>query len=248
MVWDQQIINEVTSVKKSILKKKIMLGIIIESYTFKNKTYKFFHMLTALATVGSAFADNYTINTGNSSQITVILGCIAAALIKLKDYLNYDEIKNLAKQQTIKYEQLFQKIDKELRKPVELRQADEEFIYWITNSFEQIEMADPEMPSGLKNKYIEFCKSKGIPYDEDIEALELLIKQTVEPNTVNLVVDPKLTIEMRETRHARNGSIFNRARADSDKLDKVQYQEKMKNYDSTKDLAWAIERMEKINE
>jgi hypothetical protein len=66
-----------------------------------------------------------------TSTIVVILSTIVAGMIKLKDYLKFDKLKDQAKQQTVKYQQLYQRIEKEMRKQLDTRQNGEEFISWV---------------------------------------------------------------------------------------------------------------------
>lgn len=166
-MWSEATFTRIKEIKKAILKKKILLSIVIENYTRLNKIFKYLHMTIALSTPAISLFD---------SNVTLILSSIVAGMIKLKDYLKFDKIRELAKQQTIKYEQLYQRIERELTKKESDRQIEDEFIYWITREFNHIELADPEVSHGIKKKFIEKCQQLKIPYDEDLELLQILIK------------------------------------------------------------------------
>jgi hypothetical protein len=54
-----------------------------------------------------------------------------------------------------------------------------------------IEIDDPDLPQSLKEKYIQLCQARGIPYDEDLEALgelfatkvQIAVEQAVDKTT-----------------------------------------------------------------
>ncbi len=156
------------------------MNIIIESYSWYDKIFRYSHMTIALIAPAISFLDRMiTGSAEQTSTVVLILGGIVAGMIKIKDYLKFDKLKDQAKQQTVKYQQLYQRIEREMRKPSQSRQNGEEFISWITRELSIIEIDDPELSQTLKNKYIDLCKSKGIPVDEDLEALSELFVHVV---------------------------------------------------------------------
>lgn len=193
MSWSEGVIEAINDTKKTILKKKVILNIIIESYSWYDRIFRYSHMTIALVAPLISFLDQMINNTvENTSTAVLVLSSIVAGMIKLKDYLKFDKLKDQAKQQTIKYQQLYQRIEREMRKAESIRQNGEEFISWITRELSIIEVDDPDLPQSLKEKYIQLCKARGIPYDEDLEALGELFAakvQIVVENVVDQAID-----------------------------------------------------------
>jgi hypothetical protein len=136
-------------------------------------------MTLAISTPIIAFVDQLVNNSiEQTTTTTTVLSTIVAGMIKLKDYLKFDKTKDLAKQQTIKYGQLYARIDREIRKPNESRQNVEDFIYWINREFANLEIADPDLPNSLKEQYILLCKENDISYSDDLSILATLNKTT----------------------------------------------------------------------
>jgi hypothetical protein len=202
-------------------------------------------------------------------------------MIKLKDYLKFDKTKDRAKQQTVKYSQLYERIDRELRKPNGKRQNEEDFIYWTSREFNNLEVGDPDLPHSLKDKYISLCKENNIPYEEDLAMLQELIKdaaiavvvdqiadgvgnvpddikypenehskvdgtrtatniQNVDTKADSTVAD-RTHIDTTETPPKKVTTI--RQRSESDEKARVEYREQIKTLDTSKDLQWAIDRL-----
>lgn len=255
--WTKSGLVTINNIKKSILKKKILLNIIIDSYSKYDKIFRYCHItiatITPLLLVISKIVQEFTNDDENA---TLILSSIVAIMIKVKDYLKFDKIKDTAKQQTIKYEQLFQRIEREMMKPVDKRQNEEELIYWINREYSNIEMTDPDISRSIKDKYIHFCKDNNIPYNEDLNVLQELITSTVEividkeQQNVSAVKDVHETEEKEITviEHTTSDSsvdnntvVDNRPRNTSD--DKKEYITKVQTLDTRKDLEWAMERL-----
>jgi hypothetical protein len=181
--WSNITVQQIKLLKKAILKKKIMLGFVIDSYSKYDKIFRYLHILLAVCVFGLGVAEEIARDsTGSTSTVTIILSAAVVAMMKLKDYLNYDKIKESAKQQTIKYEQLYQRIEREMFKPNGKRQKEEDFLYWIGREYNGIEMADPELSHSMQKKFAELCKEKGIPYDSDLEALTVLLRDDEDPD------------------------------------------------------------------
>jgi cellobiose-specific phosphotransferase system component IIB len=271
MSWSEGVIEAIKDTKKTILKKKVILNIIIESYSWYDRIFRYSHMTIALVAPLISFLDQMINNTvENTSTAVLVLSSIVAGMIKLKDYLKFDKLKDQAKQQTIKYQQLYQRIEREMRKTESIRQNGEEFISWITRELSIIEVDDPDLPQSLKEKYIQLCKARGIPYDEDLEALGELFAAKVQIVVENVVdqyaVDQTLKmhvqqpINMQEDPHndqkdphvdQKDPNIDHKAmyktlrkqRSPSDEADRQEYREKVKTLDTAQDLNWAIERL-----
>lgn len=250
---DKEWIKTINEIKKAILRKKIILSIIIDSYSKYDKIYRYVHLFLALTAPVIAFINQLV--SGSAEQVkttTLIISAIVAGMIKIKDYLKFDKTKENAKQQTIKYGQLFQRIDREIRKPDDKRQNIEDFIYWINREFTNLEISDPELPNSLKDAYIALCKEKNIPYDEDIAVLTNLIQSEV----VNVVVDKVLDSSYIKDEVVNVVDVVDKPEVVNvvdkttdlidDKKDRLDYKQKVNTLDPSKDLQWAIDRLSSL--
>ena len=186
--WSPNAFTKIKEIKKTILKKKIMLNFIIDSYAWWDRAYRWGHITVATL---SPFFGVITIAAEDSSTmkvITIIVSAVAAGMLKFKEYIKFGELRDTAKQQTVKYSQLFERIEREMIKPDIKKQSEDEFIYWINREFSQVELSDPELSYSDKQKFLALCKLQNIPYDEDLDALQILMKETAD-DLVEIVVD-----------------------------------------------------------
>lgn len=193
--WTESGKQQIIDLKKMIVKKKIMLGFMIDDYSLLDRRFRYVH--TALATsipLISFINEMVTGNTDQTAMVTLVLSGIVAGMIKIKDTLKFGKIVVIAQQQTVKYKQLYQRIEREMNKHESKRESEESFIYWVNREYNNIEMADPELTHNMKKKFIELCKAKGIPYDEDMEALNNLLGDVTQELTQ--VVVQKATEEL----------------------------------------------------
>jgi len=204
-------------------------------------------------------------SSSSPSTLSVVLGIIAAGMIKVKEYLKYDKVKETAKQQTVKYEQLYQRIEREMIKPENKRQPEEDFIYWINREFNNIEMADPDLTASLKKKFLDTCKERGIPCDEDLDLLGDLFKSTVDvvvesaatqiqsdrqeppnqpiPSIQSTLSIPLTTPEQKTNELPQRRMSTIRIRSVSDEVDRAQYKTMIETVDPKQDLKWAMDRL-----
>ena len=186
-MWTTSGISILNNIKKSILKKKILFNFMIDNYSKYDKIFKYFHIGIAVSIpVLSMINKIVEASTDSTSTATLIFGSIVAAMIKLKDYLKFDKIKDTAKQQTIKYEQLYQRIEREMIKPIDKRQSEEEFIYWVNREFNNIEVLDPDISRAIKEKYMQFCKDNKVPFDDDLDMLKELMIVRIADNSAGI--------------------------------------------------------------
>jgi hypothetical protein len=148
-------------------------------------------MITAILPIilGIVISFLEKINTADNSSINitiVILNSIVIALIKIKEMSKFDKIKDIGKDQSIKYTQLYDKIERELTTK-ERKLSENEFLYWVSREFGNIEMNDPEISFSLKNKFFEECKKKGIPIIDDYT----LLKDLMNENSLNNIYNPQ---------------------------------------------------------
>lgn len=177
MFWTDAGKKEIADLKKCIIKKKIMLGFMIDGYAWWDRIFKYCHAALALCIPLISFIAKLSTTTNEELTTTVlVLSSIVAGMIKLKENLKFDKIVTLAQQQTVKYKQLYQRIEREMVKHEDRRQSEEDFLYWIKREYSGIEMADPELTHNMRKKFIALCKEKGIPFDEDMELLADLLQ------------------------------------------------------------------------
>ncbi len=247
MHWSSGANIAINDTKKTVLRRKVLLNIIIESYSWYDRVFRYSHMTLALVAPLVSFLDQMITGSVESTSTTVlILSSIVAGMLKLKDYLKFDKLKDQAKQQTIKYQQLYQRIERELHKADSVRQNEEDFIAWITRELSIIEVDDPDIPQSLREKYIKLCKDRGIPYDEDLDALGELFGTKIQ-----IVVDqpaPQIqTItpdaESHPVPETEKYKTIRKQRSPSDEAERNEYRERIKTLDTSKDLDWAIDRL-----
>ena len=231
MSWSVNAEVAIVDIKKTILKKKVLLNIIIESYSWYDKAIKYVHMFLAVTTPLVIYVDQI-VATEPSSTAAIVVSSIVAGMIKLKEYLKFTKTKDQAKQQTVKYQQLYQRIEREMRKN-DGKQNEEDFISWVNRELSIIEIDDPDVPQSLRKIFIATCKEKGIPYDEDLEALGELFKHVEvpeKPTSRDVSTEVKNTvIEITETQT------------------KATYRKEVADFDPTQDTSWALERLAEIN-
>lgn len=183
-IWSADALAKLIDIKKSILKKKIMMGFIIENNSTWDKVFRWSHNILAVSTpILIAVQNNLYGNNSPESSSTeqssgttaMIMSIVVAAMLKLKEYVTYDKIRDSAKEQSVKYQQLYEGIESEMRKPDGKRQLENDFIYWVSREFQHIDISDPELSNTERKKFIKLCKDKGMPYDEDLDALSKLL-------------------------------------------------------------------------
>ncbi len=294
MQWSAGATLAINDTKKTVLRRKVMLNIIIDSYAWYDRIFRYSHMTIALVAPLVSFLDQMINGSVERTSTSVlILSSVVAGMLKLKDYLKFDKLKDQAKQQTIKYQQLYQRIEREVHKSDSVRQNEEDFIAWITRELSIIEVDDPDIPQSLKEKYIKLCKDRGIPYDEDLDALGELFGtkiQIVVENAVNATLPPILPIPATPPKLLQtfepptsiastpivptpiastpiastpiastpntNTNVptdkekyltIRKQRSPSDEADRQEYRERIKTLDTSKDLDWAIERLNNLS-
>jgi hypothetical protein len=187
--WTEAGKKQIAALKKSIIKKKIMLGFMIDDYAWWDRIFRYCHAGIAGCIPIISFIDKLASgDTERTSTTTLVLSSIVVGMIKLKDTLKFGKIVALAQQQTVKYKQLYQRIDKEMIKHDSKRQTEDDFIYWVGREYSNIEMADPELTHNMRKKFAALCKEKGIPFDEDMEALADILQEEAK-ELVEVVVD-----------------------------------------------------------
>ena len=241
MNWTATTYKKLKNIKISILKKKIMLNFIIESFSFRDKLYRYLHISISLLTIiFSVISDS--IKSDATDKITIVFSIIVAIMIKIKDYITYDQVRDSAKVQTVKYTQLYERIDREIDK--DDKQAESEFIYWINREFQHIETMDPELSYSDQKKFIQFCKSRKIHWNDDINTIDQLLKD--ESTVVNSAANTdntehKIDVAPAESRitieHTHNADI---------NYNKQDIQKNMSALSTSADMNWTMQRLSNI--
>jgi hypothetical protein len=266
MTWSKEGLIAIRDIKKNILKKKIALNILIDNYSKYDRLFRYIHLFIAIVTpIINFLAEVSPDNTSTYTTMALVLSIIVAGLIKVKEMIKYDKVKEQAKQQTVKYQQLFQRIERELRSHENSGQREEEFITWISRELSIIEIDDIDLPPSMKLQYIEICKTHGIPYDDDLDQLvELMAKadhvsEYKEPEketrpkpvdmptnaaanaAVNTVPDAPVDAPVNTPVNAAANAAANAVANIQEK--KKQYQEQIKTLNTREDLRWVAERL-----
>ena len=195
-----------------------MMSFIIDNYSLWDKVYRWTHNILAITTpiltaIQAIYNSQYCtqdstsqVSSGESSTsqgsgtTAVVLGFIVAGMLKLKDYVTYDKVRDVAKEQTVKFQQLYEHIEMEMLKPENKRQSESEFIYWASREYQHIDITTPELSNNERKKFLQLCKDRGLPYNEDIEELNKLVHETDEKDEkdektekIDIVIQPNLT-------------------------------------------------------
>ena len=236
-VWSKKSIENIFQIKKNILKKKVFLNLMIDSYGRWSKIFKYAQISIA-SLVPLISLINYTNNNDAVHGIEIITGVISAGMIKFKDYFKADKVKEQAKEQTLRYTKLYDVIERELLKPDSKKQAEDEFIYWVNREYNNTEMMDPEPTYNDKINYIKICKDKNIPYDDDLDELQKILdeERKVQPDCKQSEPKPEPTqpehiidIEPTQPEHI------------------IDIEPKQRNHSSRADLKWTMERLQELD-
>lgn len=211
-------------IKKDILKRKIMLNFIIDSYSWWDRAYRWTHICVATLTPLTSLISITVNESSNRLKATsLVLSCVVAGMVKLKEYIKFSEIRDVAKSQTIKYSQLYERIERESLKPNANRQPEDQFIYWINREFMNINLIDPELSPSEKTKFLALCRRNNITYNDDVELLHSLMEVKVNEE------------EKQEEKQAR-------PRNNSD-CERSSFQETLRRFKPGADMDWTRSRM-----
>jgi len=231
-------VQKITCFKRSIIMKKILLDFIIDNYAFYDKLFRWVHRIVAVSTIAVATI-NKIVYTDNSTSIPfIILAGITAAMIKIKEDLRFEKIREKAKEQNVKYKQLYERIDRELLKPENKQQSEEDLLYWICRELNSLEMSDPDLTHNEMKKFLKYCHSEGIKYDTNTDLLNNL----------------KVTDDIKHTQQTPDNSIptinhiinLGRVRSLSEEREHENYKHTMRTINTKDDLLWARERLDAL--
>lgn len=155
--------------KIKILKKKIMVNFIIEAYANIDRIYRYVHIGFAITAPLITLIDYAVTGDVNATFSTsLVLSAVVAGMVKIKDRMKFDKIRDMAKHQNLRYERLYKHIEIESCKQ---QVPEPQFIYWMNRAYIDIEQMDPELPTKDKAKFLKFLSDNKIQWDSDIDKL-----------------------------------------------------------------------------
>lgn len=257
--WTEQGKAKLLTWKKTILKKKVFMNCLIDRYHYYDTIYQYVLLAGAVASPAiMAFQEFYQCSS-YATSINIIISVTVASMIKVKDYVKYAQIRDTAKEQTVKYTQLYERIDKELLKPMSKRQPEDEFIYWIAREFSNLELSDPNPSQSDRENYEKICRDKGIPYDDDIDTLkELLIidnlhSPRLDTHTTSAGLNTSINLEQDNTVNDQQSEPIDKpvyrypVRERSLSEEKETYRQKLKTVNSRTDMKWVKDRLSQMD-
>ena len=177
------IMETFSDLKIKILKKKILANFIIEQYSYIDKLYRYVHMGFAISTPLMTMLDYAATGNVNATFTTsLVLSAVVAGMVKIKEYMKFDKIPDIAKHQSLRYERLYKHIEAEEAKNA----LEREFIYWVNRAIIDIEQMDPELSAKDKQKFLEFLAENNIQWMTDIDNLAKLQKSRSQRSLRNL--------------------------------------------------------------
>jgi hypothetical protein len=267
IVWTAVGLDKIKNTKKEVLRKKLIVDFVASNYTFHDKLYKYLHMLLAISVPIVSYINDYVTEHSDSnspsSAPAIVLGGAAFIMIKIRDYLKYDRIREVAKQQSVKYVDLYKRIEREVLSPNVRHQSEDDFIYWINREFNSIEMSDPDISLRMKNKFETLCKHRGFNLLDT--KVDVVIDQTNPSSNLFDIemkkVDASIAEEMSHganpfsnvdsiqiSQIVKANNVETRPRAKSDEYNKDEFKKKIDKLDSYADMQWAMDRLNDLND
>jgi hypothetical protein len=213
--------RKVKDIKRIILKKKILFNYLVDHYAFWARVYKY--ILNTFAICSILIGVITEIMNYQGSIIFIAINTITAALIKIREYLDFDKIKEVGKVQAIKYAQLYSKFEQGISQYRGSTHINE-FLYWVSRELGIIEMGDPEINSKIRQNFIKICEKYGIKCEDDDL---LMLKSLADQDT-----------------DATNSSIDSAFR--ENEQNKQEFKRMSVIYDNRAALKWALENLERL--
>jgi hypothetical protein len=245
--------EQLQNISKLIIKKKILLNFVITNYTWKDKVFNWVHIILAIVAPILSLSQEKNCNDTQSFS-SVVISFIVASLIKIKDYVKYDKIRDTAKKQNILYKELYDKIEFKILSLKKSHDNSEEeilaFFKEVKKEYSTIEKSDPDIKDSDKEKYIIECKKLGIEYIDDIDILKrLIIESTPKHIKKREIKKDETQDEARvEAQDEAKGEAKGEARDET--KDETRYETPAnvsnKKYDNNKDFEWNLERLAKL--
>jgi hypothetical protein len=109
----------------------------------------------------------------------VLTGSVALGMLKVQKYVRSAKILHNAKEQSLRYDSLYQMIKREEEEHTPQKQDGPDFVAWINREFMQIALQDSELSYNTKTGFSEHCKTTGIPFKDDMEMLKTALNDMV---------------------------------------------------------------------
>ena len=226
--------KRVNNVKSIILRKKILMTFLVDDFAFYDKISKNILIAAAslpvlLGVISSVLQKLATLeNRANTNGIIIdiviiILNAVVIGLIKLKESFKYDKYKEAAKEQSIRYSQLYDKIENDFHNE---EQNEDNFLYWMSREYGMVEMNDPEVSVAQRRKFEAECTRRNIPYEDDVTALQ------------NLVIDNGSVDDS-----VANSTTTLETAANDNESNRTNYVAARKTYDNNASLVWVMNRL-----
>lgn len=170
--WTPDAKTKIRSIQLKILKKKVMLNMLITRYSRKDRIFRWMHKIVAMLAGIFEFIHYLLDATGYTGVITLVATVMYNVFLYVRDYITYGQTRDLAKEQNVKYQELYDEIESELMKPFSKKQVENDFINWITRIYDNINASDPELSQTEQVLFDKYCKEHGIMINEDINEYE----------------------------------------------------------------------------
>ena len=259
MTWSNRAEKKIKKLELGILKKKILMNIIVEKYAWRACIYGYVQrsitiFAPLLGIINLLVKDQYKLDV-----IYTVISILVACLSEVKNLVEFDEIRDTAKSQSVKYQQLYTRIERERERLI--KQPEEDFIYQKRERFLDIEQNDPESSPDIYEKFQSVCKKLGIPYDENIEEIKRLLEEEVitivvdethadedEKNSHNdsVVISSNLDVSVSENDEPVSHTKTVRERVMSDEKDRKSFKESIVNFNVQTDNEQAFNNIKNV--
>ena len=213
--WSSRGKKRIREIKIEVLKKKLLMGFMIDKYSRRASIYDTCQLgvavLAPLYGVAETYISESFFEGPKGHTVSIILSSLVASLIKIRDYIKYDQTRDTAKAQTIKYNNLYEKIEHEYQRSGPSNgKSENHFIYWIKREYENIELNDPELSYFDRKQFAELCDENHIPLMGEIDQLKKLLSvsdsqsNNDDKQAVHFASDVKITIKPENNNYGDN--------------------------------------------
>jgi hypothetical protein len=260
-VWSDETLQSLRRFQRDILYAKFKMSFMLDSYEWWDNLYRWGHIVIAtLAPIISIVTASVDENSTGYQILAIVIGTVTAMLIKIKDYVVFDKIRDRAKEQSARYQMLYIRIRNEMAKEPEDRQGPREFFYWTNREFLSISAEDPRMTQEEKDSFKLYCEKKGVKYyDDDVDELKRAMDAVTVDDGPHIGATDVEMVPADDQRpppdpaECKDGPpVFKekktdefamiRNRASTDRRERQSYLQTVKTLKTPADLAWTMER------
>ncbi len=187
MDWSADANEKIRGIQLKILKRKIMLNMLINRYSLKSKLFRWCQKIIASLAVFLGFLQYVFQQLEIGGTIAFGATIVYNILLHIRDYVTYDRTRDVAKEQNVKYQELYEEIDNECIKNPDQKQREHDFINWINRSYEAIYASDPDLTQTEQLMFEELCKKHNIVVDDDLNEynkIKVIIEQRHSPRSL----------------------------------------------------------------